>query len=74
MKWWSSKDVQIQFGTTLQTSFGKEFMWNTANLEAFASLPWKSQHKEVVLEQAEWIHEVPRVLGTYMLERELSNA
>lgn len=74
MKWWSSADVQTQFGSTLQTSFGKEFMWNTANLEAFSQLPWKTQHKEVILEQAEWIVEVPRVLGTYMVEREISNA
>lgn len=74
MKWWSSSDIQTEFGTTLQTSFGKEYMWNTANLESFANLPWKTQHKEVIIEQAQWIEEVPRVLGTYMLERELSNA
>ncbi len=74
MKWWSSSDIQTEFGTTLQTSFGKEYMWNTANLDSFSKLPWKTQHKEVILAQAEWIEEVPRVLGTYMLERELSNA
>lgn len=74
MKWWSSSDVQTEFGTTLQTSFGKEYMWNTANTEAFTNLPWKAQHKETIIEQSEWIVEVPRVLGTYMLERELSNA
>lgn len=74
MKWWSSSDVQTQFGTTLQTSFGKEYMWNTANTDAFQNLPWKAQHKETIIEQSEWIAEVPRVLGTYMLERELSNA
>lgn len=74
MQWWSSASVQSEFGTALQTSFGKEYMWNTANLEAFSNLPWKTQHKEVILAQADWIVEVPRVLGTYMLEREVSNA
>ena len=49
-------------------------MWNTANKEAFANLPWRSQDKAVILEQNEWIREAPRILGTYMLERELSNA
>src|SRR5699024_2850669 len=73
MKWWSSVETQTNFGTTLQTSFGKEFMWNTANLGAFTNLPWKTQHKEVILAQSEWVVEVPRVLGTYMVEREISN-
>lgn len=72
LKWWHSKDVQLQFGTTLQTYYGQEYMWNTANLEAFAELPWSSQHKETILMQSEWIMEVPRVLGGYMVEREVS--
>lgn len=74
MKWWASKDTQVAFGTNLQTSYGEEYIWNTANLKAFAELPWVSAHKEVILDQSEWIDEVPRVLGTYMLEREVSNA
>lgn len=74
MKWWASKETQVAFGTNLQTSYGEEYIWNTANLEAFAQLPWVSAHKEVILDQSEWIDEVPRVLGTYMLEREVSNA
>lgn len=74
LKWWSSTEVQVAFGNTLQTTYGPEYMWNTANLSAYADLPWASSHKNVVLEQAEWIAEVPRVPGSYLLERELSNA
>lgn len=74
MKWWSSAPVQEEFGETLQISYGSEYLWNTANKEAFANLPWRSQDKAVILEQNEWIMEAPRILGTYMLERELSNA
>lgn len=74
MKWWSSAEVQEEFGETLQISYGSEYLWNTANKEAFANLPWRSQDKAVILEQNEWIMEAPRILGTYMLERELSNA
>ncbi|MBF6625971.1 extracellular solute-binding protein [Aerococcaceae bacterium zg-BR9] len=72
LKWWHSKETQLQFGTTLQTYYGQEYMWNTANLDAFAELPWSSQHKDVILKQSEWIMEVPRVLGGYMVEREVS--
>lgn len=74
MKWWSSTDVQIAFGNNLQTTYGKEYIWNTANIEAFEGLPWATNHKNVILEQTEWVTEVPRVPGSYMLEREISNA
>lgn len=74
MKWWSSTKVQIEFGQTIQISYGNEYIWNTANMEAFASLPWDSQDKQVIIEQSQWVLEAPRILGTYMLEREFSNA
>lgn len=74
MKWWASADTQVAFGNTLQTTYGPEYMWNTANLSAYEELPWKHDHKQVILDQAEWIAEVPRVPGSYLLERELSNA
>jgi ABC-type glycerol-3-phosphate transport system substrate-binding protein len=74
MKWWSSKDVQVEFGQTLQVTYGDEFIWNTANTEAFAELPWKTEDKKVILEQSNWTLEGPRMLGSYMVEREISNA
>jgi len=74
LKWWSSDEVQSQFGSQLQSTYGSEYIWPTANTNAFASLPLKSDHKTVIMEQMEWMTEAPWVLGTYMLERELSNA
>lgn len=74
LKWWSSTEVQVTFGNTLQTTYGREYIWNPANIQAFAGLPWVSNHKQVILDQTEWLTEVPRVPGSYMLEREISNA
>lgn len=74
MKWWSSAEVQAEFGQTLQITYGSTFMWNTANTEAFELLPWKTRDKSTILEQAEWIYEAPRLPGSYMVEREISNA
>jgi len=74
LTWWMSEEVQIQFGQRLQTTFGPEFLWPTANLDAFAGLPWNSNHRDVIIEQSRWLMEAPRVPGSYMLERELSNA
>ena len=74
MKWWSSAKVQAEFGQTLQITYGDEYIWNTANTEAFTSLAIRSEDKKTIVEQDKWIMEAPRILGTYMLERELSNA
>ena len=74
LKWWSSEEVQSEFGSLLQSTYGSEYIWPTANANAFASLPLKSAHKKVIMAQMEWMTEAPWVLGTYMLERELSNA
>jgi len=74
LKWWSSAEIQSSFGNQLQATYGDEYIWPTANSEAFLTLPLKSAHKEVILAQMEWMTEAPWVLGTYMLERELSNA
>ena len=73
MCWWSSAEVQAEFGQMLQIMYGDEYIWPTANLEAFEMLPFPTSDKEVVLEQATHILEAPRLLGSYMLERELSN-
>lgn len=74
LKWWSSAEVQSQFGNLLQSTYGSEYIWPTANTKAFSELPLRSAHKKVIIEQMEWMTEAPWVLGTYMLERELSNA
>ena len=74
LKWWSSAEVQSQFGNLLQSTYGSEYIWPTANTQAFSELPLRSAHKKVIIEQMEWMTEAPWVLGTYMLERELSNA
>lgn len=74
MDWWSSTEVQAEFGQRLQIMYGDEYIWPTANLEAFGELPYPTKHKQTIMEQAENILEAPRLLGSYMLERELSNA
>lgn len=74
LKWWSSEEVQSEFGSLLQSTYGSEYIWPTANTAAFESLPLKSAHKKIIMEQMTWMTEAPWVLGTYMLERELSNA
>ncbi len=74
VKWWSSTEIQAEFGQTLQITYGDEYMWPTANMEAFDLLPWDSSDKKVIEEFAKNVVDVARVPGTYLLEREMSNA
>lgn len=73
LKWWQSEDTQVDFSNQLQTLFGPEYMWNTANVEAFKRSAWPEEHKKVIVDQWEWMKEVPKTPATYMLEREISN-
>ncbi|MFP4287379.1 MAG: extracellular solute-binding protein [Candidatus Izemoplasmataceae bacterium] len=74
LQWWMSTEVQVDFAIRLQTTYGTEFLWNTANLEAFAQLPLPQEHIDVILTQWEYAMEASRIPGAYMVERELSNA
>ncbi|MCF7932327.1 MAG: extracellular solute-binding protein [Acholeplasmataceae bacterium] len=74
LSWWMSEDIQTEFAFTLQSTYGKAYFWNTANINAFANIPMPSAYKDIILEQ--WTHgiEASRIPGNYMVERELSNA
>jgi ABC-type glycerol-3-phosphate transport system substrate-binding protein len=73
LKWWMSEETQTEFARTLQTQYGPEYMWNTANLNAFRQLPWPENFKETILAQWEYLREVPKTPYSYMVEREISN-
>lgn len=75
LKWWSSEQVQIEYMNRLTMIYGKSYIWNSANLGAFNnSVAFTAADKRVILEQWEWMREIPKVPGWYMLERELSNS
>ncbi|MDT8336799.1 MAG: extracellular solute-binding protein [Candidatus Izemoplasmatales bacterium] len=74
LQWWMSTEIQSQFAMRLQTTYGFEYLWNTANLEAFAELPLPQEHINVILAQWEYALEASRIPGAYMVEREISNA
>ena len=74
LSWWMSTPIQSLFGQTLQSTYGKTYFWNSANLEAFAESSMPEEYKSVILEQWEYALEASRIPGTYMVERELSNA
>ncbi|GIO65907.1 extracellular solute-binding protein [Paenibacillus cookii] len=74
LQWYMSTEIQTEFGLNLEQYYGETFRWNTANVQAFAQMPWKPQDLNVILEQWKWTKEVPQVPGGYMTDREIGFA
>ncbi|WP_219838273.1 extracellular solute-binding protein [Paenibacillus sp. R14(2021)] len=74
LQWWTSMETQVRFGNDMESIYGPTYKWNTANLAAFEQLSWPKEDIEVIKEQWKWLWDVPRYLGDYMVEREISDA
>ena len=73
--WWMSKDTQTSFIQRLYGMYGLEYLWYSANLDAFSELPIDNDDKEVMLTQLkEGAIEASRIPASYMLERSISDA
>jgi ABC-type glycerol-3-phosphate transport system substrate-binding protein len=73
MKWWMETETQTNFAYNLQSTYGPEYVWLSANLTAVANSPIEYEDKLVILEQSKWLNDVPRTPGQYMLERGMSD-
>ena len=74
LKWWLSSETQTEYGNGLLTRFGTDYLWNTANADAFKQLPYDSNTSNVVIEQwKNWTAEMQRHPASYIIEREISN-
>lgn len=73
LKWWTSTTTQSTFASMLLSTLGKEYMWNSANLDAFKLSNLNASDIQIVLEQWSWLRELPKVPGSYQVELEISN-
>jgi len=74
LDWWTSTAVQSEFGNSMESLYGLEYRWNTANVEAMADIPWSDAELATLYEQGRWVKNVPLVPGHYFLGRELGFA
>lgn len=73
LSWWSSTSTQVQFANYLLASLGREYLWNSANLEAFRLSGYDEGHVVIFEEQWSHLRELPKVPGSYQVELEISN-
>lgn len=74
LKWWTSADIQEQFGKEIEIVLGPTARYATANIDAFNKMPWSKKEAELILRQWEHVREIPEVPGSYYTSRNLDNA
>ena len=74
LKWWTSADIQAQFGREMEGILGAAARHNTANVIALQELSWTSGELSILMEQWKQTHEMPNIAGSYMTGREMENA
>ncbi|MGK9251882.1 extracellular solute-binding protein [Paenibacillus humicus] len=74
LKWWTSDEVQAQYASDMESFYGLEYRWNTANVEAMKSLSWPGADLMAIREQSRWAKNMPNVPGYYFLGREMEFA
>ncbi|MFK7692095.1 extracellular solute-binding protein [Paenibacillus sp. HJGM_3] len=74
LDWWTSNDVQLQYGNRIESFYGTEYRWNTANQQALAALSWPAEDLKAIQEQNRWTKNMPLAPGYYFLSREMEFA
>ncbi|HHU21401.1 MAG TPA: extracellular solute-binding protein [Acholeplasma sp.] len=74
LKWVTSAPTQLSYAQELESILGSAARHNTANMDAFKSMAWTTEEKEVLLSQ--WVNTVgiPEVAGGYYTGRNVENA
>ena len=74
MKWWTSAETQTRYGKEMESLMGASARVATANMEAFANMPWPNADYEALSKQLEQVVGVRQVPGGYYTWRNVNNA
>ena len=74
LKWWTSTESQIRYGSELEATMGIAARYAPASLQAFEEMGWTDEEKAILKAQRDWTQNVFSIPGDYMLARSLTNA
>ena len=74
MSWWSSADVQTQYGKEMEGVLGIIGRISPANRVAVNNLGWSKKELEIINAALEDTVNPPQVLGNYTVSRSLTSA
>ncbi len=74
IKWFTSDEVMISYGRTIEGQMGQMGRFDTANVNALASLPWSNAEYEKISQQMNATIEIPIIPASYATTRHVKNA
>lgn len=72
--WFTSTDVQVEYGKTIEAVMGPLGRYDTANIEALSKLNWSTAEYEKIYDQMQHLKEVPIIPASYAVTRNVYNA
>ena len=74
VKWFTSTDIQVDYGKQIEALMGPLGRFDTANIEALEQLPWSTAEYEKISSQQSYLKEVPIIPASYAVTRHINNA
>lgn len=74
LDWFTSDTVQSSYEREIEDTLGPISRYNSANTEAFKTLPWSKAERELLFEQWSRVVTLEEIPGNYSVTRELNNA
>ena len=69
LKWWTSADTQLEYGSNLESVVGPAARYNSANIEAINATAWGRENLEQINKQIAQLRVIPEVPGGYLTSR-----
>ena len=72
--WFTTTDVQVEYGKTIEAIMGPMGRYDTANVEALSRLNWSTSEYAKISDQMNNLREVPIIPASYAVTRNVYNA
>ena len=74
IKWFTSAEIQSEYGRSIEALLGPMGRFDTANMEALPQLAWSQSESDLILEQMSDTVDIDIIPATYIVTRNITNA
>lgn len=74
IKWFTTTDIQVEYGKTIEAIMGPMGRYDTANVAALSQLNWSTAEYNKIIDQMNNLREVPIIPASYAVTRNVYNA
>ncbi len=74
LKWWTSAEIQTDYGREMESLMGSSARVPTANYAAFNNMAWPIADFNALKESMKWVRGIDQIPGGYITWRNVNNA